>query len=130
MGCQTPAPVNPTPAIEPAGSPPPPPPAWPHRKPAIGERLRALLAAAAREGLSPAQFAYVRAGSFPKAPKRFAAMLRDLGVPDQMQLFERKELGDDRVCRYRAGNGQKSFDVRLGLAPDDRITVLEIAPRP
>jgi len=86
VGCQTPAPVNPTPAIEPAGSPPPPPPAWPHRKPAIGARLRALLAAAAREGLSPARFAYVRAGSFPKAPKRFAAMLRDLGVPDQMQL--------------------------------------------
>ena len=109
---------------------PPPEVPIPDREPAISARLRALLATAAQGGLSPAQFAYVRAGFFPETPKRFAAMLRDLGVPDQVQLFERKELGDDRVYRYRVGYGQKSFDVRLGLAPDDRITVLQIWPRP
>jgi len=115
--------------MDPALAPPPEAPIR-DREPAVTARLKELLAATMQGRLAPGQFAYVRAGFFPDTPKYYAEMLKGLGAPDKVELFERKELGDDRVYRYRVGYGQKSFDVRLGLAPDDKISVLSIAPRP
>jgi len=71
----------------------------------------------------------VRAGFFPEAPKRYAELLRGLGEPRRVDLVERRELGDDRVYRYLVSyEGGKTLRVRLGVAPDGKLSALSIAP--
>jgi CubicO group peptidase (beta-lactamase class C family) len=98
-------------------------------EPAVTTRLRGLLAAAREGRLSPEEFAYVRAGFFPEAPKRYAELLRGLGEPKRVDLVERRELGDDRVYRYLVTyDGGRTLRVRLGVAPDGKLSALSIAP--
>jgi CubicO group peptidase (beta-lactamase class C family) len=100
------------------------------REPTVTARLRGLLAAARDGRLSPAEFAYVRAGFFPDAAKRYAERLQGLGEPRRVDLLERRELGDDRVYRYEVVyDGGKRFRVQLGIAPDDKLSTLSISPR-
>jgi CubicO group peptidase (beta-lactamase class C family) len=97
--------------------------------PEVTARLRGLLAAAREGRLSPDEFAYVRAGFFPDAARRYAELLQGLGEPRRVELLERQELGDDRVYRYTvAYEGGRTFRVRLGVAPDGRLSGLSIAP--
>ncbi len=108
-----------------------PPPTAPiaDREPEVTARVKSLLAAAREGRLSPDEFAYVRAGFFPGAPKRYAELLRGLGEPSRLDLVERRELGDDRVYAYRVAYvGGRTFRVRLGVAPDGRLSTLSIAP--
>jgi CubicO group peptidase (beta-lactamase class C family) len=99
-------------------------------EPAVTARLRGLLAAARDGRLSPAEFAYVRAGFFPDGAKRYAERLQGLGEPRRVELLERRELGDDRVYQYEvAYEGGKTFRVQLGIAPDDKLSALSISPR-
>jgi len=108
-----------------------PPPAAPiaDREPEVTARLRGLLAAAREGRLSPDELAYVRAGFFRDAPKRYAELLRGLGEPRRIDLLERRELGDDRVYRYAvAYEGGRTLRVRLGVAPDGKLSALSIAP--
>jgi CubicO group peptidase (beta-lactamase class C family) len=99
------------------------------REPQVTARLRGLLAAAREGRLTPAEFAYVRAGFFPDAAKRYAELLRGLGEPRRVDLLERRELGDDRVYRYEvAYDGGRTFRVGLGVAPDGKLSTLSIAP--
>jgi CubicO group peptidase (beta-lactamase class C family) len=108
----------------------PAPAAIADKEPAVTARLRSLLAAARDGRLSPSEFAYVRAGFFPDAAKRYAELLKDLGEPRRVDLLERRELGDDRVYRYEvAYDGGKTFRVQLGIAPDDKVSTLSISPR-
>jgi CubicO group peptidase (beta-lactamase class C family) len=107
-----------------------PPPAAPitDREPEVTARLRGLLAAAREGRLSPDELAYVRAGFFPDAPKRYAELLRGLGEPRRIDLLERRDLGDDRVYRYAvAYEGGRTLRVRLGVAPDGKLSALSIA---
>lgn len=100
------------------------------KEPAVTARLRSLMAAARDGRLSPAEFAYVRAGFFPDAAKRYAELLRGLTEPRRVDLLERRELGDDRVYRYEvAYDGGKTFRVQLGIAPDEKLSTLSISPR-
>lgn len=99
-------------------------------EPAVTARLRGLMAAARDGRLSPAEFAYVRAGFFPDAAKRYAELLQGLGEPRRVDLLERRELGDDRVYRYEvAYDGGRTFRVQLGIAPDAKLSALSINPR-
>jgi len=41
-------------------------------------------------------------------------------------LFERNELGDDRIYLYEVRYGPKVFRVNLGLAPDDKVSVFSV----
>jgi len=100
------------------------------KEPAVTARLRSLMADARDGRLSPAEFAYVRAGFFPDAAKRYAELLKGLGEPRRVDLLERRELGDDRVYRYEvAYDGGKRFRVQLGIAPDAKLSTLSISPR-
>ena len=52
-----------------------------------------------------------------------------MGEPQRLDLMERRELGDDRVYRYAvAYDGGRTLRVRLGVAPDGKLSALSIAP--
>jgi len=98
------------------------------REPEVTARLRGLLASAGEGRLCPGEFAYVRAGFFPDTAKRYAELLKGLGEPQRVDLMERRELGDDRVYRYEvAYEGGRTFRVRIGIAPDAKLSTLSIA---
>lgn len=92
-------------------------------------RLEQLLDAAAKGTLSPADFAYVRAGFFPGAARRMQDLLAPLGRPIRIDLLERLTLGDDTVSTYEVAYGEQVVTVRLGLAPDGRVSAFQVRPR-
>jgi CubicO group peptidase (beta-lactamase class C family) len=100
----------------------------PDAEPEVTGRLRRLLAEAAAGALSPEEIAYAGAGFFPDAAAEYEELLRGLGEPTALALLERRELGDDRVYRYKAEYGESGFDLRLSIAPDGKISGLEIEP--
>jgi hypothetical protein len=73
--------------------------------------------------LSPNDFAYVRAGFFPNAANAYKAALAGMGAPDKVTLFDRQQLGDDVISTYEVAYGPRTFTVRLGLAPDGKVSV-------
>lgn len=99
------------------------------KEPKVTARVQALLVAAAQGRLSPDDFAYVRAGFFPGAAKRYAEMLGPLGTPQRLTLLERHELGDDRIYTYEAAYGERKKLVTIGFAPDDRISTFSVRQR-
>jgi CubicO group peptidase (beta-lactamase class C family) len=99
------------------------------REPALRARLETVLAATRDGKLSPNDFAYVRAGFFPTAAKAYQEMLSGVGTPNRVTLLDRTVLGDDRISVYDVAYGDKVFRVRLGLAPDDRVSVFTMRRR-
>jgi len=97
-------------------------------EPAVTARLQRLLAASRGGRLSEKEFAWVRAGYFPAAPRAFQELLKDLGEPRTIELLSRRELGDDRIYRYRVHYGAKLIEATLGLAPDGRISDFMLQP--
>lgn len=97
--------------------------------PAVQARVRALLSSAAAGKLTPAEFAYVRAGFFPGAARNYETMLKDAGTPTKLTLMSRRQVGDDTVHRYVVEFGARSFDVTLALAPDGKVSQLSIGRR-
>jgi CubicO group peptidase (beta-lactamase class C family) len=96
------------------------------RDPAVTGRLTRLIDSARDGKLSPAEFAYIRAGFFPDGAKAYAALLQPLGPTPKPTLVSRTELGDDRVYVYELSFGARTMRARLGLAPDDRISVFQL----
>ena len=91
------------------------------REPKVREKLETILAATRDGRLSPNDFAYVRAGFFPAAAKAYQKMLAGVGTPDSVTLFERNELGDDRIYLYEVRYGAEVFRVTLGLRRTTRF---------
>ena len=79
--------------------------------------------------MSPNDFAYVRAGFFPGAANAYRQLLAGVGAPDTVTLFDRTVLGDDRIYTYEVTYGAKAFRVRLGLAPDDKVSLFTLRRR-
>ncbi len=101
----------------------------PDGEPRVTARLKSLLSATAEGRLAPEEFAYLRAGLFPEGAKRYAQLLHGLSEPSRVDLVERRELGDDRVYTYEVVYADKKISVRLGLAPDDKISMFAIQPK-
>jgi len=99
------------------------------REPGVTGRMTHLVDQARRGGLTPAEFAYVRAGFFPDTAERYAQELRAAGELRRTTLLERKELGDDRVYLYELVFATRTMWLRLGLAPDNRIAVFSLVPK-
>jgi CubicO group peptidase (beta-lactamase class C family) len=95
-------------------------------EPAVRRRLEAILAATRDGKLSPNDFAYVRAGFFPGAAKGYQQALEGTGVPDKFTLYDRTVLGDDRIYTYDVAYGTRVFRVRVGLAPDDKVSTFSL----
>ena len=93
------------------------------------QRLETILAAARDGTLSPNDFAYVRAGFFPNAANAYKAALAGVGAPTKVILFERQQLGDDVISTYEVVYGARTLRVRLGLAPDGKVSVFTLRPR-
>ena len=92
------------------------------REPEVTARARRLVEKARQGALSASEFAYVRAGFFPGAANRYAEQLRAAGELRTISLLERKDLGDDRVYLYELSFAGGKMWLRLGLAPDERIS--------
>jgi hypothetical protein len=90
--------------------------------PAAQARARRILQDTAAGRLSPADFAYVRAGFFPEGPKRHAELLREAGPIAGFTLLEQRQLGDDRIYTYDIRCQNATLRLRLGVAPDGRIS--------
>lgn len=101
----------------------------PDTDPGMQARVKRLLAETAAGNLSPAEFAYVRAGFFPDGPKSFAAMLKTAGTLDTLELLERREVGDDTVVIYDAKFSSRTIRVRLAVAPDGKLAAFSLTPR-
>ena len=114
--------------LDPSLRPKPPAPIA-DQEPAVRARLEAILAAARDGQLTPNDFAYVRAGFFPGVANAYREMLAGLAAPDTVTLYDRTILGDDRVYTYEVAYGAKVFRVRLGLAPDDKVSLFALRSR-
>ncbi len=97
-------------------------------EPQVSERLALLLAATSNGSVTPADFAYVRAGFFPDTIAKYRRRLQDIGPLTRIELLERRQLGDDWTYTYKASYGTKSFVVHLGLAPDGKISDFSVLP--
>jgi CubicO group peptidase (beta-lactamase class C family) len=97
--------------------------------PKIRQRLETILAATRDGTLSPNDFAYLRAGFFPNAANAYKAALAGVGAPDKVTLLERQQLGDDVISTYEVVYGGRTFTVRLGLAPDGKVSVFALRRR-
>jgi N-acyl-D-amino-acid deacylase len=100
------------------------------REPQVTAKIGRLLDAAREGKLTPAEFAYVRAGFFPDAAKFYETQLKTLGPQQRTVLLERRELGDDRVYSYEVTFANGLRLVRVGLAPDDRVSSFSVRSRP
>jgi N-acyl-D-amino-acid deacylase len=98
-------------------------------RPEVARRLTEILNIAREGRLSPADFAYVRAGFFPRTAQFYETQLKRLGAPTRMDLVERSELGDDVVSIYELTFPSGTFVVRLALAPDNRISAFSMSPK-
>jgi CubicO group peptidase (beta-lactamase class C family) len=98
-------------------------------EPAVRAKLMAVLDALRAGTLTPADFAYVRAGFFPGAAQAYKSTLERLGAPSKVALLERRELGDDRVYLYELTFGTRVALARLGLAPDNKVSQFSLRPR-
>jgi len=94
----------------------------PDSEPMVTERVKRLLSAAAAGKLPVEEFANVRAGYMEFAGPYFKELLQGSGEIQKITLFERKELGDDKVYRYEATYAKKKFEVRFSLALDGKIS--------
>ena len=103
--------------------------AIPDSEPEVRARLDTLLRLAKEGQLSAADFAYVRAGFFPAIAKAYQEQLLALGAIQQVSLLDRKVLGDDRVYTYELSYATESQIVRIGLAPDGKLSLFSIRPK-
>lgn len=98
----------------------------PDREPAVRARLDSLLAQARNGRLSPADFAYLRAGFFPDVAKAYEERLSKLGAVQQVSLLERRDLGDDRIHTYELRYATDVLIVTVGIAPDGKLSQFRI----
>jgi CubicO group peptidase (beta-lactamase class C family) len=93
-------------------------------------RVRRLLAEAAAGTLKPEEFAYVRGGFPPGRAKQYVEPLKGAGMLESLTLLESRELGDDRIRVYDATFEKVTLRVRLAVAPDGKVALFALTPRP
>ena len=108
--------------LNPSLAPKPPAPIA-DNDPKVRQRLEAILATTRDGTLSPNDFAYLRAGFFPGAANAYKAALAGVNTPDKVTLYDRQQVGDDVISTYEVAYGQRVFTVRLGLAPDGKVSI-------
>lgn len=99
-------------------------------EPQVAVRVGRLLDTIREGELTPAEFAYVRAGFFPDAASFYRGQLKTLGRQQRMILLDRHEIGDDRIFTYQVVFPSGTRYVRVGLAPDDRVSTFSMRNRP
>src|SRR6185503_11267516 len=98
--------------------------------PDVTTRVGSLLDTIREGRLTPAEFAYVRAGFFPDAATFYQSQLATLGRQQRLVLLDRREIGDDRIFTYEVVFPTGSRYVRVGFAPDGKISTFSLRNRP
>jgi CubicO group peptidase (beta-lactamase class C family) len=98
----------------------------PDAEPQVTARLTALLEQVRSGKLTPADFAYLPRGFFPERAKAYQEQLSALGPPGKLVLVRRHPQGDDRLYTYEVLFGTRAFLYTVGLAPDDRLSLLSL----
>jgi CubicO group peptidase (beta-lactamase class C family) len=98
------------------------------REPQITERLERLLQRIADGTADDQDFAFVSEQDFAYMMAAYRAVLEPLGSLREVALFARKELGDDRVYRYRARYDGGLVEVNLSYALNGKIADLKLMP--
>jgi hypothetical protein len=97
------------------------------REPEVTARLKGILVAAQEGRLVREDFPFGEISRFFQiAAGIYKDLLKGLGAPQHMDLVAREELDDDRIYEYEVSFERKAFRVRLGLAPDQRISDFQI----
>ncbi len=100
------------------------------REPQVAERLAHFLNTLRDGKLVPGEMAYARAGFFPDTANYYRDELRKAGTPSRMQLMERSERGDDRLYLYELTFAGERRYVRIGLAPDGKVSSFYLGEHP
>lgn len=98
------------------------------REPHVTARLERLLRQISDGQADYKDFAFVSKQDFADMIAAHRVTLKSLGSLREVALFARKELGDDRVYRYRARYDSGLLEANLGYAPDGKIAELNIVP--
>ncbi|MBC7367516.1 MAG: beta-lactamase family protein [Undibacterium sp.] len=93
---------------------------------AVTLRLTRLLGEARDGKLKPEELAYVDIEYFSAVAPRLVKRLAGIGSLRQLKLTESIELGDDMIYRYEAAFGDQKLIVRIGIAPDDKVSTFVI----
>lgn len=101
----------------------------PDREPDARARLDSLPAQARDGRLSPADFAYVRAGCLPGVAKVYEQRLSKLGAVQQVWLLDRRGLGDDRIHTYELKYVTDVLLMTMGIAPDGKVSQFRIGSK-
>ena len=98
----------------------------PDREPAVTDRVRRLLEAAGEGKLTPQDLPYSR-WNFAEQAKQYEELLHPLGAPQRLDLLDRRDLGDDTAFTYAAVYDGQTVRVHIVLAPDGRVSDLDVA---
>jgi CubicO group peptidase (beta-lactamase class C family) len=97
----------------------------PDSEPAVAERVRRLLDEIA-EGKLPADELLHARRSLVEQINGYASLLQPLGRLERLELLDRRAMGDEKSSTYAAHYAAHTLRVDLSLAPDDRVSDLEI----
>jgi hypothetical protein len=62
--------------------------------------------------------------------KRYATQLDGLATPQTITLKAREEVGDDVIYSYEVSWPERKILVRLGVAPDGKISAFNVSSAP
>jgi CubicO group peptidase (beta-lactamase class C family) len=96
--------------------------------PQVTDRLKDLLLRIADARADYRDFGFVSKAEFLERMSEARKTLESAGSLREIALFDRGELGDDQMYRYRARYERGMLEVNLGLAPDGRIAELDFSP--
>jgi CubicO group peptidase (beta-lactamase class C family) len=92
------------------------------REPEVTRRLRRLLEATMAGKVEPGEFEYLSEQEVTELAAADQELIQPLGPPGEIGLFARKDVGNDRVHRYRVRFEEKVLDATLALAPSGKIS--------
>jgi len=94
-------------------------------EPEVTDRLRSLLRRISDGKADYKEFAFVSRPEFTELMSEVRKSLLPLGSVREIALFERRELGDDQVYRYRVRCDRGVLEVKLGYAADGKVAEWE-----
>lgn len=96
------------------------------REPAVTERAKRLLTQLAAGAASSKDFPLLTAEAFKQYSEHSREKLKPLGALQEIRLFARNDLGDDRDYNYRARFENGLMSMGLTLDPSGRVSKLSL----
>jgi CubicO group peptidase (beta-lactamase class C family) len=97
--------------------------------PEVAERVRTLLRNASNGTLYEADLPRLRRDFFPEEFEAYGELMAPFEGVAQLELLERRQLGDDWQYSYRAAFARGTLRVTVALTPQGEISHLSVEPR-